>query len=123
VLYVASTAYTGHVKNDLGELIRRRRRELGLVQEQLAARVGISQVAVSEWERGVVVPSKLAELAEALDVPLDRLTAALATNVLGADDVESAILRETRIPMNVRQSLVTVYKEVLARYGAGTVVV
>ena len=47
---------------------------------------------------------------------------ALATDVLGADDVESAILRETRIPMNVRQSLVTLYKEVLARYAAGTVV-
>ena len=36
-----------------GALIRRLRRELGLTQLQLAGRLGVSDKAVSKWERGV----------------------------------------------------------------------
>lgn len=37
---------------DLGSLIRSRRRELGLRQEELAKRVGVSRLWVIEFERG-----------------------------------------------------------------------
>lgn len=54
--------------------LSRRRRELGLTQEQLAQRVGVSPQAVSKWEKNsfpdaAVLPS----LAEALNISLDAL--------------------------------------------------
>lgn len=36
-----------------GEVIGRRRRELGMTQSQLAQRLNISFQAVSKWENGV----------------------------------------------------------------------
>jgi transcriptional regulator with XRE-family HTH domain len=103
--------------NHFGSKIRGRRRELGLTQGQLGERVGKSQVAVSEWERGVVHPSDLQGLARALEVSPEELVMAQVAGVLAADPVEAAILEQTRLPMDVRQSLVTVYKAVLHGYG------
>lgn len=40
-----------------GERIKRRREQLGLSQEELAARVGTSQKQISQYERGMVEPS------------------------------------------------------------------
>jgi transcriptional regulator with XRE-family HTH domain len=66
----------------LGLLLRRRRAEAGLTQEELAARSGLSVRAISDIERGVTAKphrSSAALLADALGlVPADRdeLTAA-----------------------------------------------
>ncbi len=59
----------------IGELIHRLRRERGLTQLQLAERLGISDKAVSKWERGLGCPelSLLPELAEALEVDMGKL--------------------------------------------------
>jgi transcriptional regulator with XRE-family HTH domain len=105
--------------NHFGSKIRSRRRELGLTQGQLGKRVGKSQVAVSEWERGVVHPSDLRGLADALEVSPEELAVAQVMGVLDADPVEAAIMEQTRLPMDVRRSLVTVYKAVLHGYGPG----
>lgn len=40
----------------LGDFIAGRRRELGLTQAQLAARMHLTDKAVSRWERGVGLP-------------------------------------------------------------------
>lgn len=37
----------------LSEKIRKRRKELGLTQEQVASSLGVSSPAVNKWERGV----------------------------------------------------------------------
>lgn len=37
----------------IGEVIREKRKELELTQEQVAQRLGISAPAVNKWERGV----------------------------------------------------------------------
>ncbi len=54
----------------IGERIRRRRVELGLTQEQLARRVGISYQQIQKYERGAnrISASRLFELAVWLDV-------------------------------------------------------
>ena len=36
----------------VSEVIRRKRKELGLTQEQVAQRLGVSAPAVNKWERG-----------------------------------------------------------------------
>ena len=37
----------------LNEIIRTRRQALGLTQEQLAGKLGVSAPAVNKWERGL----------------------------------------------------------------------
>ena len=37
--------------------IRSRRLEIGLSQEELAKKLGVNQTAISQWERGVALPS------------------------------------------------------------------
>lgn len=59
----------------LGEGIRRRRREAGLTQEQLAEALGVTTGAVHKWESGKAAPEleKLVELAAFFEVSVDAL--------------------------------------------------
>jgi len=61
----------------LGALIRELRTERGLTQQQLADRLGITDKAVSKWERGVCYPdiTLLRTLADALEVTVSELLA------------------------------------------------
>ncbi|MBE6752859.1 MAG: helix-turn-helix domain-containing protein [Ruminococcaceae bacterium] len=58
-----------------GELIRHLRTALGLTQLQLAERLGVSDKAVSKWERGLGCPDVvlMPELAEVLGISIDTL--------------------------------------------------
>ena len=55
--------------------IRNRRLEIGLSQEELAKKLGVNQTAISQWERGVALPSceKLPEISKALCCKIDEL--------------------------------------------------
>lgn len=57
------------------EHLARRRKALGLSQEELAAKIGVSRQAVSKWETGDAAPdlNRLLALADALDTSLDAL--------------------------------------------------
>ena len=59
----------------LGALIRALRRELGLTQLELAHRLGVTDKAVSKWERGLGCPdvSYLPQLSQIFGVDLARL--------------------------------------------------
>lgn len=59
-------------------LIRRRRRELGLTQKELADQLGTFQTHVSKWERGenIPTPTTLIQLARVLDTSLQELQTA-----------------------------------------------
>ena len=63
-----------------GALIRRLRRELGLTQLQLAGQLGVSDKAVSKWERGLGSPevSTLPRLSQVLGVDLARMLQGLS---------------------------------------------
>ena len=41
----------------IGETIAKRRREMNMTQEDVAAAVGVSPQAVSKWETGKTVPN------------------------------------------------------------------
>ena len=59
----------------IGDLIRRLRREQGLTQLQLASALGVTDKAVSKWERGLGCPdiSFLPRLSQILGVDLGRM--------------------------------------------------
>lgn len=63
------------MENKLAENIRSYRKGLGLTQEQLAERLGITLGAVSKWERGSSEPdlSYIMDLAELFHVSVDAL--------------------------------------------------
>ena len=55
------------------DLISQKRKELGLTQSELGAKLGISGKAVSKWERGLSKPcdEHLARLVDILGLPVD----------------------------------------------------
>lgn len=59
----------------IGEVIREHRRRLGLTQEQVADRLGVTAPAVNKWERGVTTPDigLLSPIARLLEVSLEEL--------------------------------------------------
>ena len=60
---------------ETAQIIGARRRALGLSQEQLAEKLGVSRQAVSKWETGESLPDtdKLLSLAGALEMTADEL--------------------------------------------------
>ena len=63
------------VNESMGAIIARKRKELGLTQEQLAGALGISYQAVSKWENELSSPdiSTLPLLADLFDITIDEL--------------------------------------------------
>jgi len=63
------------MRNILSGNISRYRKDLGLTQENLADKLGISFQAVSKWETGQTVPETmlLSKLARALNISVDKL--------------------------------------------------
>ena len=63
--------------NKTGLLIRTLRRERGMTQRDLAQRLGVTDQAVSKWERGLGCPdiSLLSELCRTLGIPPEGLLA------------------------------------------------
>ena len=59
----------------LGKRIRAARKRLGFSQPQLASLLGVSQVTISQWERGLIRPSldKLEPLADKLGAGLEMM--------------------------------------------------
>jgi len=49
-----------NIAKDWGVLVRTTRTELGLTQEQLASKLGVTFASVNRWENGRVTPSRLA---------------------------------------------------------------
>ena len=62
-------------KNTFGEFLAAQRKEKGYTQKELAARLFVSDKAVSKWERGLSMPdiSLLMPLADILDVTVTEL--------------------------------------------------
>ena len=62
-------------ENTLGRIIAQHRRELGLTQQELADQMGVTDKAVSKWERGEGLPdvAVLKALSELYGVSLDYL--------------------------------------------------
>jgi len=62
-------------KQTMGEIISNLRREQGMTQKDLAEKMGVTDKAVSKWERNLSCPdiSSIPRLAEALNTTVDTL--------------------------------------------------
>ena len=62
-------------QNTIGERIKHHRKRLGMTQEQLAERMGVTPQAVSKWETNQSCPdiSALPQLAELFGISVDEL--------------------------------------------------
>lgn len=62
----------------LHDNIKALRKEKGITQEELAARLNVVRQTVSKWEKGLSVPDSgmLVKLSEELDIPVSRLLGA-----------------------------------------------
>lgn len=61
---------------EIKDIIKNRRLELGLTMKELAAKIGVSESAVSRWESGNISNmkrDKVALLSKVLGIPLDVL--------------------------------------------------
>ena len=76
--------------NTMGEIIAARRKELGMTQKELAAKMNVTDKAVSKWERGLAYPdiNSIPQLAEVLGVSVAELMDAQAD-----DKVEEAPMK------------------------------
>ena len=63
------------MKETMGQIIRRLRKERNLTQEELAERLGVTYQAISKWENNMAVPDldKLIKLSDIFEVSLDEL--------------------------------------------------
>lgn len=78
---------------DVGRLIKRLRTDMNMTQKQLADRLGVSDKAVSKWERGLGCPdiTLVTELSEILSVSIEALL---------SGSTETGILREVNMKKN-----------------------
>ena len=62
-------------KDTMGRMIAAKRKELGITQMELADKMGVTDKAVSKWERSLSYPdiSSLPKLAEILGMSVDEL--------------------------------------------------
>lgn len=60
---------------EIGSVIRNHRKNLGITQEEMANRLGVTAPAVNKWERGNAVPdvALLAPIARLLKITTDEL--------------------------------------------------
>ena len=75
----------GHIDLHLGKRLRRRRRLLGLTQQQLASAVGVRFQQIQKYECGAnrISAARLWELAEALEVPINYFYEGLEADTAG----------------------------------------
>lgn len=87
----------------LNEKLRELRERLGLSQDQLAKRLGVSQQAVANWEAGLSAPlrRRREDLASALGVSLAELMGQTSTHVIALHPDDP--LPEGSVPIKVHK--------------------
>ncbi len=94
------------MKYEIGNRIRKYRKEIGLTQEQLAEAIGVTKSRVSNWEQGINRPDAdiLAELCKALNVsPSILLDVYLTDDEL--NEQEKKVIKAYRDKPDLRQAV------------------
>lgn len=91
--------------NKFGCFVADRRKELNMTQKELAAKIHVTDKAVSKWERGLGLPdiNTIEDLADALDVSITELMRSEKTVSSEADAVVSDVIHVAKEDINERQ--------------------
>ena len=84
----------------------KRRKELGLSQSAIASKLGVSDQAVSNWERGISFPdlSLLSDIASILEVNVESLIFGKNNKILIKKDINFDIERFSKFLTKLRKS-------------------
>lgn len=90
----------------IGSRISKRRKELGMTQEELATKLGVSPQAVSKWENDASSPdiSLLPQLVKALNITTDELLTGKTSQVRVVPDNQRKSLDELTMRVYVNSS-------------------
>lgn len=110
------------MKKSLGALITELRKEKRMTQTQLAEQMGVTDKAVSKWERDLSCPdiNSIPKLADVLGVTVDQLmqgeksSSPLNTKV---QEIMSLILRAVPLAMGVAVTVLTILNQLDTKSG------
>jgi len=100
----------------MGEIISTLRKEKGMTQKEIADRLGITDKAVSKWERDVAYPDTgtIPKLAEILGVTVEELMNAKSVPTSEnkkTDDVLNLVLKAVPLAMGVAVTVLSILDE------------
>lgn len=102
-------------KNTMGQLIAAKRKELGLTQQELADRMGVTDKAVSKWERDLSCPdvSTLPHLAGELGLTPDELLGASTAQKAATSPAAmvTLVMKAVALALGVAVTVLTVLGE------------
>ena len=103
------------MERNLAENIRNARKSIGLTQEQLAEKLGITLGTISKWERGASEPeiSYLMELADIFRISVDAL---IGFSMRGGDADTEAERIEKLVDESPVEEVIAEYDKELRRY-------
>lgn len=106
----------------MGEIISTLRKEKGMTQKDIADKLGITDKAVSKWERDVAFPdtATIPKLAEILGVSVEELMQAKAVPVnghKGAGYLINIILKAVPLAMGVAVTVTSILGELDKKSG------
>lgn len=110
-------------KKTLGSTIAEKRKEKGMTQADLANLMGVTDKAVSKWERDLSYPdvASFPRLAQALGVSVDELMASTSSSGR-KKDVESIVwtaVRGVSLAMGIAVTVLSVLDELETEAGLG----
>lgn len=112
-------------KETLGAMIASLRKEKGMTQLELAEKMGVTDKAVSKWERDLSCPdiSSLPKLAEIFDISVDELlqgkAAPESANKKDISPLVDLIFRAVALAMGVSVAVLSSMKELDAGSALG----
>ena len=94
--------------NKFGCFVADRRKELNMTQKELAAKIHVTDKAVSRWERGLGFPdiNTIKELADALNVSITELMTSEKADSEKTDAVVSDVIHVAKEDINGRQKTI-----------------
>ena len=82
----------------VGDFIRKKRKDKNLTQKELAKELGVSDKAISKWERGICCPdiSLLKDLSSILDISINELLSGEDIKKLELEKSEDILLESVK---------------------------